>query len=61
MNIRKEILNMLDNEEQGFISPEWSEFNKFNLHDLHKELFNLVDEGILRKRNCLGLAFKYAK
>lgn len=58
--MREDILEILKHEEDKFIAPEWSCFKKFDYEDLLKELYGMVDEGILIKRDCTGLAFEYA-
>lgn len=55
------ILRVLDCQIDGFICPNQADFNECDIHELFTTIYSLVDKGILRKRNCEGLAFEYNK
>lgn len=55
------ILQVLDCQIDGFICPNQADFAECDIHELFTTIYYLVDKGILRKRNCEGLAFEYNK
>lgn len=55
----QELLKILDNEKAGFIAPEWAGlFGEYDYKSVIRVCYNLVAKGVLRKRNCIGLAFE---
>jgi hypothetical protein len=59
--LEKKVLEVLNNQLDGFICPNQSEFYNEDTHELFNALYSLVNKGILRKRNCEGLAYEYEK
>lgn len=55
------ILKVLDEQPDGFIVPNQMEFYNNNIHEFFEAIQRLIDKGILRKRNCDGLAYEYNK
>ena len=53
------ILKVLDEQPDGFIVPNQTEFYNNNIHEFFEAIQKLIDKGILRKRNCDGLAYEY--
>lgn len=59
-DIERNILREL--EEQGdFITPNQSAFDKYSPAELFQAISNLINKGILRKRDCEGTAYEYAR
>ena len=59
-DIERDILREL--EEQGdFITPNQSAFDKYSPAELFQAISNLINKGILRKRDCEGTAYEYAR
>lgn len=58
--MEKYILKVLDEQPDGFIIPEQIEFCN-NIHEFFQAIQNLINKGVLRKRNCEGLAYEYNK
>jgi hypothetical protein len=56
----KELLKILDEQEEGFVAPEWCCFSKYDTISVIKKCRELVDEQILQKRDCSGLAYEYS-
>lgn len=54
------ILKVLDEQRDGFITPNQTEFYN-NIDGFFQAVQSLIDKGILRKRNCDGLAYEYDK
>lgn len=57
--MEEKILEVLDTQLDGFICPNQMEFMNDDTHDLFQAIYNLIEKGVLRKRNCYGLAFEY--
>jgi len=57
-NLREKILNVLDSQADGFIIPNQSEFYG-DSNNFFKAVDELIKDGVLRKRNCEGLAYEY--
>lgn len=53
------ILKVLDEQPDGFIVPNQMEFYNNNIHEFFQAIQRLIDKGVLRKRNCDGLAYEY--
>ena len=53
------ILKVLNEQPDGFIVPNQTEFYNNNIHEFFEAIQRLIDKGILRKRNCDGLAYEY--
>ena len=61
MNYEELILRVLDEQTDGFITPNQSEFYSCDTHELFQAIYRLIEKGVLRKRNCEGLAYEYDK
>ena len=59
--MEEKILQILDDQLDGFICPNQSEFSGYNTRELFQAIYALIEKGILQKRNCEGLAFEYKK
>lgn len=57
--MESKILEVLNEQLDGFICPNQSEFYNEDTNELFNALYSLVNNGILRKRNCEGLAYEY--
>lgn len=57
--IEKEILTVLDDQDDGFIVPNQTDFNKYDIRDFYEALDRLITKGVLRKRECAGAAYEY--
>lgn len=57
--LEQHILTTLDNQLDGFIVPNQSEFCGIDTRKLFETIYSLIDKGILQKRNCVGLAYEY--
>ncbi len=55
------ILKVLDEQKDGFITPNQDAFAGCDTHELFQAIYSLIDKGVLRKRNCDGLAYEYDK
>lgn len=55
------ILKVLDEQRDGFICPNQTEFRDCDTHELFQAIYSLINKGVLRKRNCAGLAYEYNK
>lgn len=55
------ILQVLDRQEDGFICPNQSEFSGCDTHELFQSIYALIENGVLQRRDCEGLAFEYKK
>lgn len=58
----KKVLNLIDQDDQHFTSPEFCGLWGDN-YDFGKILMvchSLTSKGILKKRNCVGLAYERA-
>ena len=57
----QKLLEILENEKEGFIAPEWAgPFGEYDYKSVVRACYSLVEKGVLRKRNCTGLAFERA-
>ena len=56
----KKILTLIDEDENGFTSPEfiglWGD--DYDFRKILTACYSLVEKGILKKRNCNGIAFE---
>ena len=59
--MEEKIMKVLDKQIDGFICPNQTEFKDDDTHDLFQAIYSLIEKGVLRKRNCDGLAFEYNK
>ena len=59
--MEEKILNVLNEQTDGFICPNQAEFNDCDTHEFFQAIHRLIDEGILRERNCSGLAYEFNK
>ena len=55
------ILKVLDEQKDGFITPNQDAFSGCDTHELFQAIYSLIGKGVLRKRNCDGLAYEYNK
>lgn len=55
------ILKVLKEQKDGFITPNQADFNRLNTKEFFAAIGELIQEGILRKRNCEGLAYEFNK
>lgn len=53
------ILKVLDEQIDGFITADQTAFRGCDIHEWFKAVNRLIDKGILRKRDCAGLAYEY--
>lgn len=59
-NVMKEkILRVLDKQIDGFICPNQADFKDDEIHEFFWAIDSLIEDGILRRRNCDGLAYEY--
>lgn len=58
-DLKKKILEILDDQSDGFIIPNQSEFDGWDVHEKYAAIYSLIEDGILKKRNCSGLAYEY--
>ena len=61
MTLEEKILQIIDNEEDHFFSPDFDGLISHEEHsraEITKACFSLVDKGILKRRDCIGLAFE---
>lgn len=56
-NLKEKILSVLDSQADNFIIPNQSEF--YGDANFFKAVDELIKDGVLRKRNCEGLAYEY--
>lgn len=58
----KKVLKLIDDDEQHFTSPEFSGLwgDDYDFKQILSACYSLVAKGILKKRNCDGLAFERA-
>ena len=59
--LKEKILKVLNEQQDGFITPNQSDFNQDNMHDFFTAIHELIKDGILRKRDCEGFAYEYNK
>ncbi len=59
--MEEKILKVLNEQMDGFICQEQMEFRDNDTHEFFQAIHKLIDDGILRKRNCCGLAYEYNK
>lgn len=55
------IIKVLKEQDDGFIIPGQSEFQDIEVHTLFEGIRRLMKKGILRRRECIGIAYEYAK
>lgn len=58
-SIEEIIFRELNNQTDGFICPNQSAFSEIDTHELFDTIQSLIDRGVLRRRNCDGLAYEY--
>lgn len=61
MSLEEKILQYIDSDKDHFFAPEWDGvFNReeYSYSDIMHACFSLVNKGVLKKRDCLGLAFE---
>ena len=56
--MKEKILRVLDEQIDGFICPNQTDFNDIDIHKLFRAIDSLIEDGILRRRNCAGLAYE---
>lgn len=56
----EKILSIIDNDEHHFTSPEFDGLwgDDYDYKKILTACYSLVEKGILKKRNCDGLAFE---
>ena len=56
----EKVLKIIDEDEQRFTSPEFSGLwgDDYDYKKIANACYSLVEKGILKKRNCVGLAFE---
>ncbi len=59
--MKEKILKVLDGQLDGFICPNQVDFKDDEIHELFWAIDSLVEDGVLRRRNCAGLAYEYNK
>lgn len=57
-NLKGKILNVLNSQPDNFIIPNQTEFYG-DVNNFFKAVDELIKDGVLRKRNCEGLAYEY--
>lgn len=55
--LKDKILTVLNSQADNFIVPNQSEF--YDDNNFFKAIDELIKDGVLRKRNCEGLAYEY--
>lgn len=55
------VLKTLNEQDDGFIIPGQGEFQDIEVHTLFESIRRLIKKGILRRRECIGIAYEYAK
>lgn len=53
------IIETLKNQADGFIVPNQTEFNNCDTKEFFSAINALVASGILRKRDCSGVAYEF--
>ena len=56
--MKQKILEVLAAQADGFIIPNQSDFANDDMHELFYAIDSLIEAGILRRRNCEGLAYE---
>ena len=56
--MKAKILKVLESQMDGFICPNQTDFRDVDVREFFGAIGSLIDEGILQKRNCEGLAFE---
>lgn len=59
--MKEKILRVLDKQTDGFIYPNQMDFKDDEIHELFWAIDSLIEDGILRRRNCDTLAYEYNK
>lgn len=57
------VLKLIENDKDKFFAPEFTglyDEKKVSRYEITKACFNLVSKGILKRRDCSGLAFELA-
>lgn len=57
--MKEKILKVLDEQIDGFICPNQSDFLSDDTNELFAAIHSLIEDGTLRRRNCEGLAYEY--
>lgn len=58
----EKVLKLIDEDEQHFTSPEFCGLwgDDYDFKKILSACYSLVNKGVLKKRNCDGLAFERA-
>ena len=59
--MKEKILKILDKQADGFICPNQEDFKDDEIHELFWAIDSLIEDGVLRRRNCDELAYEYNK
>ena len=59
--MEEKILKVLDEQPDGFICPNQADFENDDIDEFFKVIHSLIEKGVIRKRNCKGLAYEYNK
>lgn len=55
------VLKLIESDEDKFFAPEFAglyDEKKVSRHEITKACYSLVNKGVLKRRNCSGLAFE---
>lgn len=56
--MKEKVLRVLENQTDGFIVPNQTDFYDVDIREFFCAISELIEAGILRKRNCDGLAYE---
>ena len=59
MDYENKVLEVLNKQLDGFICPNQTELYNLDTKKLFQAIHNLEEKGVLRKRDCEGLAYEY--
>lgn len=59
--MKEKILRVLDEQIDGFITPNQADFQDDDMHKFFQAVRELIDNGTLRRRCCSGTAYEYNK
>lgn len=59
--MKEKILRILDKQIDGFICPNQADFKNDEIHEFFWAVDSLIEDGILRIRDCEGIAYEYNK
>ena len=57
--MKEKILKVLDKQTDGFICPNQVDFKDDEIHEFFWAIDSLIEDGILRRRACDGVAYEY--